>query len=230
MKKLIEHFSDYPMVQSDTHDYRRYRMGRLKHQLWLYNRKRDEIILDTHDKFILENLRPGNTCVFGSAGYYLEEVIPNLTVIEQWPIVKKFYPKAQIIENRSEIAETNGRMFDNFIVVNNRGDIWCELSVVEQHIANYVKSMKPGCLFFYSFRDTQIVNWNRLKVNHKQYFHDFGLHIEKTYNLNLLWHDIKFAKKQKDGAGNYDIWENPDTTNGNIKYVFEYKSNTKLIK
>lgn len=230
MKKLIEHFSDYPMVQSDPHEYRRYRMGRLKHQLWLYNRKRDEIILDTHDKFILDNLQPGNTCVFGSAGYYLEDVIPDLTVIEQWPIVKKFYPKAQIIKNRSEIAETNGRMFNNFIVINNRGDIWCELSVVKDHIANYVKSMKSGCLFFYSFRDTQIVNWNRLKVNHKQYFYKFGLHIEKTYNLNLLWHDIKFAKKQKDSAGDYDIWENPDTTNGNIKYVFEYKSKTKIIK
>ena len=142
MKKLIEHFSDYPMVENDQHNYTRYRMGRLKHQLWLHNRKRDEIILDTHDKFILDNLKPGNTCVFGSAGYYFEEVIPNLTVIEQWPIVKKFYPKAQIIEDRCEIAETNGRMFDNFVVVNNRGDMLAELSVVEKHIANYVQSMK----------------------------------------------------------------------------------------
>ena len=42
--------------------------------------------------------------------------------------------------------------------------------------------------------------------------------------------DIKFAEKIKDGAGNYDIMENPDTTNGNIKFVFEYKSKTKTIK
>tara|TARA_X000000950_G_C13814486_1_gene619152 strand:- start:379 stop:1071 length:693 start_codon:yes stop_codon:yes gene_type:complete len=230
MKKLIEHFSDYPMVTDDTNQYRRYRMGRLKHQLWLYNRKRDHIVLDTHDKFIINNLKSGNTCVFGSAGYYLEDVVPNLTVIEQWPVVKKFYPNAQIIKDRSQIAEINGKIFDNFVVVNNRGDIWCELEVVLNHIANYVKSMKPGCLFFYSFRDTQIVDWNRLKINHKKYFYDFALQIEKTHDLNLLWHDIKFAKKQKDGAGNYDIMENPDTTNGNIKFVFEYKSKTKLIK
>lgn len=230
MKKLIEHFSDYPMVQNDPHEYRRYRMGRLKHQLWLYNRKRDGILLDTYDKFILDNIQKGNTCIFGSAGYYLEDLIPNLTVIEQWPIVKKFYPKAQIIKDRIEIAKNNGRIFDNFIVVNNRGDIWCELAGVEKHISSYVQSMRPGCLFFYSFRDTQIVNWNRLKENHRDYFYNFALNIQNRYNLNLICHDIKFAKKVKDGAGNYDIWENPDTTNGNIKFVFEYQTRSKVIK
>ncbi len=230
MKKLIENFSDYPMLENDQHNYTRYRMGRLKHQLWLYNRKRDEAIIDTHDKFVLDNLQKGKTCIFGSAGYYLEDFISDLVVVEQWPIVKKFYPKAQIVEDRSEIAKQNGRVFDNFVVINNRGDIWCELSVVEKHIASYVEAMKPGCLFFYSFRDTQIVGWNRLTHDHYNYFRDFAVHIEKTYDLNLLWHDIKFAEKIKDGAGNYDIMENPDTTNGNIKFVFEYKSKTKSIK
>lgn len=230
MKKLIEHFLDYPMIDTDKHNYIRYRMGRLKHQLWLTNRKRNKILIDTHDKFILDNIQKGKTCIFGSAGYYLEDLIPNLTVVEEWPIVKKFYPKAQIIKDRLEIAEKNGATFDNFIVVNNRGDIWCELSIVEDHISKYVQSMKTGCLFFYSFRDTQIVNWNRLTTDHKKYFLDFGYYIEKKYNLNLIWYDIKFATKTKDGAGNYDIYENPDTTNGNIKFVFEYKTKTKTIK
>ena len=230
MKKLIEHFSDYPMISNDKHDYIRYSMGRIKHQLWIKNRKnKHEIIIDTHDKFILDNLKPGKTCVFGSAGYYLEELVENLTIVEQWPIVKKFYPNAQIIEDRSEIAKVNGRIFDNFVVVNNRGDAMCELSVVENYISKYVQTMKPGCLFFYSFRDTQIVGWNRLTKDHRNYFLNFAKHIENTYSLNLVWHDIKFAIKEKDGAGNYDILENPDTTNGNIKYLFEYKSKTKKI-
>ena len=149
-------------------------------------------------------------------------IIPDLTVIEQWPIVKTFYPKAQIINDRSEIAKINGRIFDNFIVINNRGDIWCELSVVENHISKYVKAMKPGCLFFYSFRDTQIVDWNRLTIDHKIYFETFAKYIEKTYSLKLLWKDINFVTKTKDGNGNYDIFENPDTTNGNIKFLFQY--------
>ena len=230
MKKLIEHFSDYPMDENDQHNYKRYRMGRLKHQLWLHNRKHKQTIIDTHDKFMLDNLKQGKTCMFGSAGYYLENFIPDLVVVEQWPIVKKFYPKAQIVEDRSEIAKLNGRVFDNFIVVNNRGDIWCELSVVERHIASYLKAMKSGCLFFYSFRDTQIVDWNRLKEDHYEYFLQFGKHIQRTYDLNMIWHDIKFATKQKDGAGNYDIMENPDTTNGNIKFVFEYQTKNTQIK
>ena len=223
MKKLIEHFTDYPMIDTNKHNYTRYRMGRLKHELWLKNRKnKNEIVIDEYDKFIIDKLQEGKTCIFGSAGYYLEELIPNLTVIEQWPIVKTFYPKAQIINDRSEIAKINGRIFDNFIVINNRGDIWCELSVVENHISKYVKAMKPGCLFFYSFRDTQIVDWNRLTIDHKIYFENFANYIEKTYSLKLLWKDIKFVTKTKDGNDNYDIFENPDTTNGNIKFLFQY--------
>jgi hypothetical protein len=233
MKKLIEHFSDYPMSVDDNPklQYIRYRLGRLKHQLWLVNRKnKTDILLDKHDKFIIDNLQPGKTCIFGSAGYYLEQVIEELTVIEQWPIVKRFYPAAQIIDDRSEISKLNGRIFDNFIVVNNRGDIWCELSMVEEHISKYLLAMRPGCLFFYSFRDTQIINWNRLTTDHYTYFYDFAKQIEKKYALNLLWHDIKFAKKNKDGNSDYDILENPDTTNGNIKFVFEYQTRTKIIK
>jgi hypothetical protein len=223
MKKLIEHFTDYHMIDTNKHNYTRYRMGRLKHELWLKNRKnKNEIVIDEYDKFIIDRLQKGKTCIFGSAGYYLEDLIPDLTVIEQWPIVKTFYPKAQIINDRSEIAKINGRIFDNFIVINNRGDIWCELSVVENHISKYVKAMKPGCLFFYSFRDTQIVDWNRLTIDHKIYFENFANYIEKTYSLKLLWKDIKFVTKTKDGNDNYDIFENPDTTNGNIKFLFQY--------
>jgi len=232
MIKLIEHFTDYPMgMENPKIQYIRYRMGRLKHQLWLRNRKnKKEILIDTHDKFIIDNLNTGKTCIFGSAGYYLEDLIKDLTVVEQWPIVKRFYPKAQIIQDRADIAKLNGKIFDNFVVVNNRGDIWCELSEVEDHISKYVQAMKIGCLFFYSFRDTQIVNWNRLKIDHKEYFFNFAKHIEKKYSLNLIWHDIKFAKKNKDEDGNYDILENPDTTNGNIKYLFEYQTTTKKNK
>ena len=42
--KLIEDFSDYPMVVNkhaiNKQNYIRYRMGRLKHELWLKNRKK----------------------------------------------------------------------------------------------------------------------------------------------------------------------------------------------
>jgi hypothetical protein len=214
------------MVKTKKHDYIRYRIGRLKHQYWLYNRKRPEqYTIDQYDWYIINNLKPGKTCVYGSAGYYLEPVISNLTVIERYPIVLDFYPSAQIVSHRSKIEGT----YDNFVVVNNRGDIWCTLDTVDDHISHYVKTMNDGALFFYSFRDTQIVNWNRLTIDHYDYFYNFAMHIEKKYNLNLLWHDIQFATKEKDGAGNYDILENPDTTNGNIKFVFQYKERSHKL-
>lgn len=228
MKKLIEHFSDYPMIDTDRHNYIRYRMGRLKHQLWLHNRKRDYITIDTHDKFIIDNLKAGKTCVFGSAGYYLEDLVEDLTVIEQHPIVKKFYPKAQIINHRNEIGKSYGKSFDNFIVINHRNDLWVDLDGLEKHFKDYRSAMKPGCLFFYSFRDTQML-FNRFKNDHYYFFLNFAKQLEKSLDLHLIWHDIKFAEKQKDGAGNYDISENPDTTNGNVKFVFEYQTKTKII-
>ena len=203
-------------------------MGRLKHQLWLENRKnKNKFVIDEHDHFIVRNLKPGNTCAFGSAGYYLDDVIENLTVVEQWPIVKKFYPNCHIISHRSEIAEL-GR-FDNFIVNNNRGDIWATMATVTDHVTNYIKAMEQGCLFFYSFRDTQIIDWNRLTTDHHDYFLSWAHELRKM-DLNLLWHDIKFAVKVKDGEGNYDGFENPDTTNGNIKFVFQFNQNDAVIK
>ena len=244
--KLIEHFNDYDMVSTDNtivnkHNYLRFRFGRLKHNFWLKSRKsKHTIYVDAYDNFILQNLKSGKTCYFGSAGYYLDGGINDLTVIEQFPIVKAFYPKAVIVKDRTEIFDHFPKTFDNFVVVNNRADIWTSLydSVdagfdldkpsVEDHVRHYIKSMKDGCIFFYSFRDTQIVNWNRISTDHYDYFYNFALYLKK-YGLNLLWHDIKFAKKEKQPDGSYDIMENPDTLNGNLKFIFQYNDNSHVI-
>ena len=47
----------------------------------------------------------GNTGIYGSAGYYLEDLIKNLTVFENKKIVKTFYPKAIIVKERKESLE-----------------------------------------------------------------------------------------------------------------------------
>lgn len=225
--KLIEDFSDYPMVVNkhaiNKQNYIRYRMGRLKHELWLKNRKsRDTVYVDEYDNFIIQQLNPGNTCYFGSAGYYVEDLIDNLTVIEEWPVVKTFYPNAIIIKNRKEIGDLFPNYFNNFVIINNRSDQWYNIEDWKENIKNYTRAMASGCLFFYSFRDTQTVLWNRLKENHYDYFYNFGKSLEE-FGLHIVWHDIQFAVKEKDGAGNYDVLENPDTTNGNIKFIFVHK-------
>jgi hypothetical protein len=230
MKKLIEHYSDYPTAEStdavNKSSYIKYRVGRIRHEFWLKNRKdKNNFYIDPYDWFIINNLKPGKTCFYSSAGYYLNELIEDLTVIENKPVVKSFYPDAVICNRREEIAELFPRTFDNFVVVNNRGDHWGNgIETIKEHFNHYVKSIKPGGVIFYSFRDTQIPQWNRLKENHYDYFYCFAKDLEKTYGLNLLWHEIKFATKEKDGLGNYDMMENPDTTNGNIKFIFQLNS------
>jgi hypothetical protein len=233
MKKLIESFDDYPMVSDcdakDRHNYIRYRLGRLKHEFWLKNRKsKTEIIVDSYDWFILNNLKPGNTCMFGSAGYYVDQLVENLTVVEQWSVVKGFYPNAVIIKDRKDFGQLYPDTFDNFVVINNRGEHWSGRDGLISHIGNYVKSMRPGCVFFYSFRDTQIDSWNRLTVDHYDYFYEIAEIVKQKYGLNLLWHDIQFAHKEllPPNFNEYDIFENPDTTNGNIKFVFQYQDNS----
>ena len=233
MKKLIEHYSDYPASDKniDKHDYIKYRVGRIKHELWLKNRKDPlDIYIDQYDWFVVNNLKPGNTCYYCSAGYYLDEVIENLTVIENANIVKKFYPNAEIITEKSELKEKFPRYFSNFVVTNSRSDHWKDgiLSITE-YIGHYVSCLKPGGLLFYSMRDTQIPNWNRFLEDHEMYFLQFANNLCKLYDLNLIWHDIQFATKEKDGNGDYDILENPDSTNGNIKFIFEFKSNSHQV-
>lgn len=236
MKKLIEHYSDFPFANQKKEkllkqQYIKYRTGRIKHELWLKNRKlTNDVFVEKYDWFIINNLKPGNTCFFCSAGYYVDKLIDNLTVVENSEIVKHFYPDAFVINDRNYLSNKFKNTFDNFVVNNNRGDHWGNgIESISEYIGNYTDCLKFGGLLFYSFRDTQIPNWNRLTENHYDYFFGFAKSLEKKYNLNLIWHDIKFAKKIKDGLGKYDMLENPDTTNGNIKLIFQYKKHDYKI-
>jgi len=228
IRKLIECFDDYPMINGKDeitrHNYIRYRLGRLKHEFWLKNRKnKKKIYVEEYDWFILNNLKSGNTCMFGSAGYYLEELIENLTVVETWNVVKGFYPKAHIVKHRRELEKLFPEKFDNFVVNNNRGDHWT-VNAPTEHMIEYIKTMNDGALLFYSFRDTQTI-FNRF-VNQYEHFLNWAKSLEKICDLHLIWHDIKFAEKQKISDDiEFDIMENPDTSNGNLKFVFQYNRN-----
>lgn len=211
----IKKYNDLTLKKNNKKiQYIRYRVGNIKHDLWLKSRKSEKnVYIDRYDEFILENLNTGKTAIFGNAGYYLEDCIKDLTVLDTNPIVKDIYPKAIIVKDRAEIGEIFFKQFDNFIVTNRRSDLWVNLQGLISHMTHYRKSMKQGCNFFYTFRDTQITPWNRLKENHYEYFLNFAKTIEQTLSVKCLHSTIDFAN----GDGN----ENPDTTNGNIKYLFK---------
>ena len=222
MTKIIETFDQGTIKTDWKTQYIRYRLGRLKHQYWLLNRKqKDQAVIDSYDYAILKNCQPGHTVFFGSAGYYIKDIVPEVTVVEMHPVVKTFYPDVYICNDRSQIDKLLPALADNFAVVNNRADIWTELENITQHCINYTTAMNPGCRFFYSFRDTQIVV-NRLTTDLTSYFLQWATSLEQICNLKLVWFDVGFVKKEMQ-HGRYDTLEMPDTTNGNLKFWFVYK-------
>jgi hypothetical protein len=226
--KLVE------QIHNDEHKtdfktrYIKYRAGRLKHQYWLWNRKRHNKVIDHYDAKILKNCQPGTIGFFSSAGYYLKDIWPDIDSIEMHPVVKEFYPEVILVESRHNLESKISVKYDNFAVVNNRGDHWVGLDGLKQQLLDYTKILNPGARLFYSFRDTQI-QYNRLIVDSVEYFTSWAQSLDE-FGLTLVWSDIVFQKKIKDGAGNYDAHENPDTTNGNIKFWFCFKGSAWEIQ
>lgn len=214
-------------IQPDQHhqdvktQYLKYRVGRIKHQYWLWNRKRTIKLVDWYDALILKNCQPGRTAFFASAGYYLQDIWSNIDSIEIHPVVHRFCPDCIVVSDRQQLASTVTDCYDNFAVVNSRADHWVTVDGLAEHLNNYAKILNPGARVFYSFRDTQII-FNRLTVDHTQYFLNWANSLS-VYGFELVWHDVQFAVKEKDHNGCYDGLENPDTTNGNLKFWFVYK-------
>lgn len=222
MTKLIEHFDQADMRKDWRTLYFRYRAGRLKHQYWLYNRKTpNNAVIDSYDHAILKNCQPGVTVFFGSAGYYIRDIFPDVEVIEMHPVVKTFYPDTHICTDRTLLPNVVDFRADNFAVVNNRGDHWVDVGGLTDHMRNYTRIMQPGCRVFYSFRDTQI-HVNRLTTDLEQHFLEWA-HSLSQLGLTLVWHSIEFERKVPDENGHYNMLENPDTTNGNLKFWFVYQ-------
>jgi hypothetical protein len=200
--------------------YVKYRAGRLKHHYWLRNRKRTNKFVEEYDATILKNCKPGTTAFFCSAGYYLKDIWPNIDSIETHAVVKEFFPDVILVDSRASLADHVPNKYDNFAVVNNRGDHWVDIVGLAEHLKNYCRVLNDGARVFYSFRDTQI-HYHRLKQPAHEHFLDWAKSLHNI-GLTLVWHDIQFKPKVKDGAGNYDAFENPDTTNGNLKFWFVY--------
>lgn len=201
--------------------YIKYRAGRLKHQYWLWNRKSQNKIVDEYDACILKNCQAGTTAFFASAGYYLKDIWPEIDSIETHSVVSEFYPDTIFAKSRQHIAHVVPHHYDNFAVVNNRGDHWVNVDGLTDHIRNYSTVMNTGCRFFYSFRDTQI-HVNRLTTDLHNHYLNWAYSL-RNIGFDLAWHSIDFKRKVPDQNGYYDQLENPDPTNGNLKFWFVYK-------
>lgn len=219
MQKLVEHFDQVTFKKDWRTQYVKYRAGRLKHQFWLRNRKNPtDAVIDSYDYRILQNCQPGTTVFFGSAGYYLKDIFPGIEVVEMHPVVSTFYPGVHIC-SRDNLSSLPFKA-DNFAVVNNRADHWVTQLGLSDHFDKYSEIMNPGCRVFYSFRDTQI-QFNRLTVDIEDYFGTWA-HSLESRGFKLVWSDINIPRKVPDYNGCYNQLENPDSTNGNLKFWFVY--------
>lgn len=219
--KLVEQI--YP--QEHREDFRtryiKYRAGRIKHQYWLWNRKKNHKVIDIYDRAILKNCAPGRTAFFSSAGYYLRDIWPDIDSVEIYPVVKEFYPDVVLVTSRLDMHEQLPVRYDNWAVVNNRSDHWVDTAGLTDHVQNYCQCLNPGARFFYSFRDTQII-YHRLKQSGPQLFLEWAQSL-RVLDLFLVWHQIQFPLRLSNSNGEYDLQENPDTVNGNLKFWFVYK-------
>lgn len=217
--KPVEYLDKVNYKQDFKTSYVVYRLGRIKHELWLKNRKTETKVLYNEDSKILDKCKQGKTCILYSAGYYIKDLFPDadIDVIEKHTIVKDFYPQV-IICQRHELDKIN-KKYDNVIVTNNRNDHWTDLNGLKEYFLEYKKIMSKDCNFFYSLRDTQMLGFNRLKINMKQMFLDWAKSMYE-HGFELLEYDIQFPEKKLKPNGEFNLEENPDTTNGNVKFLF----------
>ena len=130
---LEEHKEDFKT------QYIKYRAGRIKHQYWLWNRKKNNKFVDHYDAKIFCNCQLGNTAFFNSAGYYLKDIWPQIDSIDMYPVIKEFYSDVIIVKNKEELQNEISTRYDNFAVVNNRSDHWVSVDGLTDHLENYCK-------------------------------------------------------------------------------------------
>lgn len=224
--RLVEQIDRRELKSDFCTRYMQYRAGRLKHQYWLWNRRSAVKKVDRYDAMIIKNCQPGRTAFFCSGGYYLKDIWPEIDSLEMHAVVTEFYPNVLLVRSRDCLKDIQHK-YDNFAVVNNRGDHWVDVDGLTGHLVNYSQALNHGARLFYSFRDTQI-HYNRLKIDGRSHFLSWARSLSGI-GLELVWHDIQFPKKQADENGCYDPYENPDTINGNLKFWFVYKGSPWTI-
>ena len=220
MQKVIDRYSDATFVDTYRNRYTRWKFGKPKHNYYVRNRRSDEKILDLYDKYLIENVVPGQTIAFDCAGYYLDEFIDNLTVVDLDSIVLSWFPSAKIYTNEDAVRDLYNTA-DNFIVNNTIRLRW---KTFEEH-ANFWKEsrkfLKDGCNIFFSYRDIFIFH-NRLKYNFSDLLSDWLKDMEQ-YGFYVKQYTYDPIDVTADMTELERIPEIKDMINGNVKIHWEYR-------
>jgi hypothetical protein len=220
MQKVIGRYDEAKFKDTYQNHYRRWKFGKPKHTYYVRNRHAKNKILDMYDCYILENLVPGETVTYDSAGYYLDGIVDNLSVIELNPIVKSWYPDAYI-DTGEESVKSLYCQADNFIVNNTIKLRWKTFDQYTNYWKHQIKFLKPGSQIFWSFRDIFVFH-NRLKYNFSDLLKNWLRSMEQHgfYVINLSHSMIKINDTMITLA---DLPEIEDMVNGNVKVHWQYQ-------
>ena len=219
-KKVIGNFDDSKLRDNFKTNYIRWRFSKAKHNYYVKNRRSNNIVLDNYDKYIVENLKPGKTFTYDSAGYYLDPVVDNLTVIELVPIVSIWYPRVVIETDRGSVDHLYNQA-DNFIIINTVRLRWKTFNEYTEYWKYQSRFFKPGAHIFFSFRDIFIFH-NRLKYKFSDLLGSWLNSMEDNgFKLINLSHTLINTTDQMQDYTH--LQEIDDLINGNVKIHWEYQ-------
>lgn len=222
MQKVISSYYDAEARTNFRKLYHQWCMSKPKHAYYVKNRKKanNNLVFDEYDHYILGNLKTGKTLIYDSAGYYLDQVIDDLVVVELNPIVSKWYPSAIISDINDPLVSLH-KSADNFIINNTiklRWKTFDEYTVIWQNLAKF---LKPDANIFFSFRDIFIFH-NRLKYNFSDLLNDW-LIIMESYGFELINLNHELISIDNSMTEYQNLPEISDMNNGNIKIHWKYK-------
>jgi len=219
MQKIIGRYDDATLKGSFTQRYRVWKFGKPKHNYYMRNRKSDVLTFDQYDKYIIENLKPGKTIIYDSAGYYLDSVVDDLVMVELNPTAKQIYPKV-IIDTGPESVTQHYHQADNFIVINTIQLRWKTFEEYTEYWKFQTRFLKPGAQIFFSFRDIFIFH-NRLKYRLSELVVEW-LEQMKPHGFTLNNLDHKLIEIDDTLVDLSHLPEVADMINGNIKIHWTY--------
>lgn len=220
MQKVINRYSDATFVQSYRNLYSKWKFGKPKHNYYVKNRRATNKLFDYYDKYIINNLQSGHTIAFDTAGYYLDGVVSNLTVIDLNPIVLSWYPQAVIFQQEKDVEHLYNSA-DNFIVNNTIRLRW---KTFDEHADFWIRArrfLKPGCQIFFSYRDIFIFH-NRLKYNFSELLANW-LPTMEQYGFYVKHYSYEKIPVTEHHTEIETVPEISDMVNGNVKIHWEYR-------
>ena len=219
MQKLIDSYEDATFIPSFRNLYQSYRAGHPKHRYWLANRKQAIAKLDLYDQYILENLNPGKTLAYDISGYYLNNFIRDLVIVEKDPVVLTWAPECILESDQLSLDALHGTI-DNLIVINIVDLRWKNIEYWTEWWLKKAVYFKPGCQIMFSFRENRLLR-NRLKIKFSNLM-DKWLQTMETHGFMLKRYSYDPCAVDELMTNYKHAPEIVDIINGNLKIHWEY--------